>query len=246
MLPSKDTMDFIISGFGMNTAMISKFDAVGVFMTLDGFEQLYEAAEGDEPADSDFVYYVRFRENCNIRKSIQNMKEQYHLTDENIGQNTALLGIMGFSDDSYMLGLYGTAGVLFLLVLTAGILMIASSMNSNIAERTEFLACSAVLEPAENRSCASCGLRLCIGVKSNSSGCCSRCCHYLGSLCGSAFAECELLFGFAGVWYKLAGNCFGSGCWPADRSSGGTGACKKGGKSLSVGCSFGKRGDFSE
>lgn len=138
MLPSKDTMDFIISGFGMNTAMISKFDAVGVFMTLDGFEQLYEAAEGDEPADSDFVYYVRFRENCNIRKSIQNMKEQYHLTDENIGQNTALLGIMGFSDDSYMLGLYGTAGVLFLLVLTAGILMIASSMNSNIAERTEF------------------------------------------------------------------------------------------------------------
>ena len=41
MLPSKDTMDFIISGFGMNTAMISKFDAVGVFMTLDGFEQLY-------------------------------------------------------------------------------------------------------------------------------------------------------------------------------------------------------------
>ena len=45
---------------------------------------------------------------------------------------------MGYSNDSYMLGLYGSAFVLFLLVLIAGVLMIASSLNSNISQRTKF------------------------------------------------------------------------------------------------------------
>ena len=33
-----------------------------------------------------------------------------------------------------------TAGVMFLLVLIAGVLMISSSMNSNVAQRTKFFA----------------------------------------------------------------------------------------------------------
>lgn len=45
---------------------------------------------------------------------------------------------MGYSGSYVMQGLYVIAGVLFVLVLTAGVLMIASSMNSNIAQRTEF------------------------------------------------------------------------------------------------------------
>ena len=60
------------------------------------------------------------------------------MTDEQISNNSALLGIMGFSTDSYMLGLYLMAAVLFFLVLVAGILMISSSMNSNVAQRTKF------------------------------------------------------------------------------------------------------------
>ena len=84
------------------------------------------------------VYYVQFSEHCNIRRAIRDVREQFGLTEEQIGQNTALLGLLGFSDDSFITGLYLTAGILFLLVLTAGVLMVASSMNSNIAQRTEF------------------------------------------------------------------------------------------------------------
>lgn len=136
--PSGIPINFTISGFGMDNAMMSKADAFAAFMTKDAFKHLYETASDKEIVDSDFVYYVQFSKKCNIRKAIQNLKEQYSFTDENISENTALLGVMGFSGNSYMMGLYLVAGVMFLIVLTAGVLMIASSLNSNIAQRTKF------------------------------------------------------------------------------------------------------------
>lgn len=130
--------EFIISGFEAATAMVNKTDAVVTFMPLDRYKQFYSEATATELEDSDKMYYVQFKENRNIKKAIADIQEMYHLTDEQIGQNTTLLGVMGMSDNSFMLGLYLAAAVLFLLVLTAGVLMITSSMNSNIAERTEF------------------------------------------------------------------------------------------------------------
>ena len=129
---------FTVSGFEATTAMANKVDAVVVLMPLETYSRFYSEATATELEDSDKIYYVQFRENCNIRKEIANIRIQYNLTDEQIGQNTALLGVMGMSDNSFMLGLYLTAAVLFLLVFTAGVLMIASSMNSNVAQRTEF------------------------------------------------------------------------------------------------------------
>ena len=129
---------FTISGFEATTAMVDKTDAVVALMPLEVYSRFYEAATETALEDSDKMYYVQFKKNCNIRKAIADIRVQYNLTDEQIGQNTALLGVMGMSDNSFMLGLYLTAAVLFLLVLTAGVLMIASSMNSNVAQRTEF------------------------------------------------------------------------------------------------------------
>lgn len=129
---------FTVSGFEAATAMVNKTDAVAALMPLETYSRFYSEATATELEDSDKMYYVQFRENCNIRKAIADIHEQYNLADEQIGQNTALLGVMGMSNDSFMLGLYLTAAVLFLLVLTAGVLMIASSMNSNVAQRTEF------------------------------------------------------------------------------------------------------------
>ncbi len=129
---------FIISGFETTTAMVNKTDAVVTLMPLNRYRQFYSEATAAELENSDKMYYVQFKEKCNIKKAIADIQKTYHLTDEQIGQNTALLGVMGMSGDSYMLGLYIAAAVLFLMVLTAGVLMITSSMNSNIADRTEF------------------------------------------------------------------------------------------------------------
>lgn len=129
---------FTVSGFSASTAMTNKADAVVALMPLDTYSHFYSEATETALEDSDKVYYVQFKERCNIKKAIAQIQKQYSLTDEQISKNSALLGIMGFSTDSYMLGLYLMAVVLFFLVLVAGILMISSSMNSNVAQRTKF------------------------------------------------------------------------------------------------------------
>ena len=49
-----------------------------------------------------------------------------------------MLDLLGQSTSSFMIQVYAAAAVLFVLVLFAGIMMIASSLNSNVAQRTEF------------------------------------------------------------------------------------------------------------
>lgn len=136
-IPSGELLDFTISAFGMDNQMALKTDAIIAFLPLSAFQSLYRTVNPDT-GDVDLVYYVQFSEHCNIRKAIANIREQFSLSPDQVGENTMLLGLLGFSSDSYMLGLYAAALVLFLLVLTAGVLMVASSMNSNIAQRTQF------------------------------------------------------------------------------------------------------------
>lgn len=131
--PSRD-LEYTVTGFIDETSS-DLYDAVILVVNRQTFEN---ACEFLDSKDSNPAYYVRFKDHMNLRKVIAEIKEHYGFNDENLSENTALLGITGFSSDSYMVGLYGTAAVLFLLVLTAGILMIAGSMNSNIAGRTEF------------------------------------------------------------------------------------------------------------
>lgn len=135
--PEGNTLSYTISGFGMDNEMAMKTDAIIGFLPLSSFQSLYHSVN-HTAEDADMVYYIQFSEHCSIRNAIKDIQEQFELSQEQIGENTALLGLLGFSNDSYMTGLYLVAGVLFLLVLTAGVLMVASSMNSNIAQRTEF------------------------------------------------------------------------------------------------------------
>ena len=135
--PDGNSLSYTISGFGMDNEMAMKSDAIIGFLPLSSFQSLYHSVH-DTTEDADMVYYIQFSEHCNIRNAIRDVQEQFGLSQEQISENTALLGLLGFSEDSYMTGLYLVAGVLFLLVLTAGVLMVASSMNSNIAQRTEF------------------------------------------------------------------------------------------------------------
>ena len=137
LTPDGNSLKLTVSGFGMDNEIALKSDAIIAFLPLTSFQSLYRLVN-QTTEDSDMVYYVQFNEHCNIRQAIKDVRNQFRLTEEQIGQNTALLALLGFSDDSFILGLYLVAGVLFLLVLTAGVLMVTSSMNSNLAQRTEF------------------------------------------------------------------------------------------------------------
>lgn len=126
--------DYRISGFGGDVTISSDADIVGAFLNWDAFQSLVEV-EGETLAP---VWFIRFADNANVRKIIGQLQQTYGFTQETLSENTALLGLEGFSSDSYVMGMYLVAAILFVLVLAAGVFMIAGSLNSRTAERTQF------------------------------------------------------------------------------------------------------------
>lgn len=121
-----------VVGFVEGTAQLLRRDSYALLFTTEGFC-------GTVPEDlSRGQLMLQLSKYCNMQKVIADITRQYQLTDKQVAQNTMLLGMLGQSDNNYMLALYSTAAVLFVVVLLAGILMIASSLNSNVMQRTEF------------------------------------------------------------------------------------------------------------
>lgn len=128
--------DFIVSGFGSDDSDYYRGQnyLVGVYMTQAAFTGLMEQNRNTGSP----VCYVQFQDAAKAVKSISEIQEQYHIPEGSISENTAIMGIAGKSNNESMKNFYGIAAVLFVLVLLAGVLMISSSMNSNVAQRTEF------------------------------------------------------------------------------------------------------------
>ena len=83
-------------------------------------------------------FYVRFKNENGLKKTIADMKEQYSLTSENVDENTPVLSLLGASTNESVNALYPLAVACFVIILIAGIFMISSCMNSNVAQRTKF------------------------------------------------------------------------------------------------------------
>ncbi|QAT39161.1 ABC transporter permease [Clostridium sp. JN-9] len=121
-----------VVGFAQGTSKLLKQDTYALLFTTEGFCSTV-------PKDlRTSEYMVQLSEHCNMQKVIADITQKYQLTDKQVSQNGNLLGVLGQSSTSYMLQLYSVAAVLFIVVLLAGILMISSSLNSNVMQRTEF------------------------------------------------------------------------------------------------------------
>lgn len=131
--PDGFARSYTISGFAESTSMLMTADAIGGFTTVTAFQNIREGGMSNGG-----IYYIQFDEYSNMKKEISDIKTLFHLEDTQVGENVKLMGALGQSSNSYLMLLYATAGILFLLVLTAGIFMIAGSLNSNMAQRTEF------------------------------------------------------------------------------------------------------------
>lgn len=124
---------YTISGFIFDTSRSLSQDAILSILNYETFDKITVNGIDNEP-----VYYIRFKKSFHIKDDIARLKKAYGLTDENISENTAILGLMGISTNSYIVGLYEIAGILVVLVILAGIFMISGSMNANISERTQY------------------------------------------------------------------------------------------------------------
>lgn len=136
--PEKTELTFTVSGFLKNAASIMSGDFYGVFLRTEDYCAVYPGITEGEPADYGIGFFVQFASTVNIQRDIARLKAQCGLTEEQIAKNNKLLGLLGQSRDSFMMQIYTAAAVLCVLVLSAGIMMIAGSLHSNVAQRTEF------------------------------------------------------------------------------------------------------------
>ena len=131
--PSGD-FAYTVSGFCDDSAETDNRAVFYAYVDLAAFEGICAANNIEyNPA-----YFIRFREGTKVKQAVADIKSQYGLSDENVEENTAVLGLSGQSMKQQMTGLYPMAAALFLFVLIAGALMISSCMNSNVAQRTKF------------------------------------------------------------------------------------------------------------
>lgn len=120
------------SGVGETTALLVKGQQVGAFLHIDTFREILAANEDR----GNPVYYVQFSPRANAKRLVSEIKEQ--LPKASINEHLILLAAMGASENPAAKNIYPLVTAFFLLVLLAGVLMISGSLNSSIAQRTQF------------------------------------------------------------------------------------------------------------
>ena len=133
--PSGDT-DFTVCGFGSDDAEYYQGQTymVAVYMMRDAYIGVME--QNNIPINP--TCYIQFQDVSKASGITSEIRQQYNLPEEDISENTAIMGLAGQSSNESMKNIYGIAAILFVIVLLAGVLMISGSMNSNVAQRTKF------------------------------------------------------------------------------------------------------------
>ena len=126
---------YTISGFYEDDTEFN--DIIGgccVFMNRKTFDEIRRL----NGVESESQFYICFQNENGLKKTIADMMQQYNLTAENVKENTAVLGMLGASSNESVNELYPLAAACFVIILIAGVFMISSCMNSNVAQRTKF------------------------------------------------------------------------------------------------------------
>ena len=133
--PDGRIRSFKIVGTFRDFSSLLQADAHGLIVSVSGMKAMLGQAADDW---ADWRLYVQFTKGAAMRRVIDEIKVNFYLSDEQATENTVLLGLAGQSGERYAYLLYRVAGVLFVLVLIAGVLMIASSFNMRVLERVQF------------------------------------------------------------------------------------------------------------
>ena len=127
--------DYTVSGFCEDDSVFNSIiDGCCIYMNMVDFQKISSL----NSEDTNPQYYIQFTENANLKKAIDDIKGQYGLTDEDIDENTAIMGLSGASSNESAKNVYPLVAVCFLLILISGILMISGCINSTVAQRTNF------------------------------------------------------------------------------------------------------------
>lgn len=110
-----------------------QFALVDIYLPQETFEELL-TGQGETLPQT--VYDLQYTSADKAAKALPQLRQQYG--EDAVHENLNVMGSAGQSNSTAFRTVYGMAGVLFVLVLLAGVLMISGTMNSNIAQRTRF------------------------------------------------------------------------------------------------------------
>lgn len=110
-----------------------QFALVDIYLPQETFESLLT---GQGEALPQTVYDLQYTSAAKAAKALPQLQQQYG--EDAVHENLNVMGSAGQSNSTAFRTVYGMAGVLFALVLLAGVLMISGTMNSNVAQRTRF------------------------------------------------------------------------------------------------------------
>ena len=132
-VPDGSQKQYRITGTLADMGSMLKADICGMALSEDGF-----LAIADENAADGTTYRIQFKDGAHIQEAIKEIKVQLCLSEGQISENTALLGLIGQSESNIMQAFYLIAAILVFLVLIAETVMISASFNTNVLERTQF------------------------------------------------------------------------------------------------------------
>lgn len=132
--PDGSTMQLAITGIMEDDAanMISG-SASAILLTPEGLSNIQTA-----DLSGNWQYVVRFSLLTNVGSSIADIQQQNGISDAQITQNEELLSMLGQLPGSNMSQIYTMAFLLSLVVMGTCVMMISSSLNSNVSQRMEF------------------------------------------------------------------------------------------------------------
>ncbi len=110
-----------------------QFALVDIYLLQETFESLLT---GQGEALPQTVYDLQYTSAAKAAKALPQLQQQYG--EDAVHENLNVMGSAGQSNSTAFRTVYSMAGVLFALVLLAGVLMISGTMNSNVAQRTRF------------------------------------------------------------------------------------------------------------
>ena len=134
-LPDGQSRTLTVTGIGGvdESYYEMQFALVDIYLPQETFESLLT---GQGEALPQTVYDLQYTSAAKAAKALPQLQQQYG--EDAVHENLNVMGSAGQSNSTAFRTVYGMAGVLFVLVLLAGVLMISGTMNSNVAQRTRF------------------------------------------------------------------------------------------------------------
>lgn len=126
-LPDSRDREFTISGIYNDLGNMKAKGVPGVMISMD--------LAGEIAPDKSGLYLIEFKPGVNIIQAEKEIKNALNIAGDRVGHNERLLAVIGQSEHQAATGLYITGGILFLLVLIAGVVMIYNTFNISVMER---------------------------------------------------------------------------------------------------------------